>query len=65
MAVIHLRKAAVLSPHLIETHLALTAAYLKLKRHALAASALEEARRIAPHHPQVQQLTALLEERQR
>jgi tetratricopeptide (TPR) repeat protein len=64
MAVIHFRKAAVLSPYQIEPHLALSAAYLKLKRHALAASALEEARRIAPDHPQVQQLTALLKERQ-
>jgi tetratricopeptide (TPR) repeat protein len=63
MAVIHLRRAVVLMPHQIEPHLALTAAYLNLKRHALATSALEEARRIAPYHPQVQQLAALLAER--
>jgi tetratricopeptide (TPR) repeat protein len=63
MAVIHLRRATALIPHHIEPHLALTAAYLNLKRQASAASALEEARRIAPDHPQVQRLTALLAER--
>jgi tetratricopeptide (TPR) repeat protein len=60
MAAIHLRRAVGLMPHRIEAHLALAVAYLNLKRYELAASALAEARRIAPSDPQVEHLATLL-----
>jgi hypothetical protein len=50
-------------PQRIDPHLALSAAYLNLKRHDLAASALEEARRINPNHPQIEYLSNLLASR--
>lgn len=63
MAVIHLRRAVALMPHEIGCHLALSVAYLNLKRYELATSALEEARHIDPHDPQVERLAALLTKR--
>jgi tetratricopeptide (TPR) repeat protein len=60
MAAIHLRRAAGLMPHQVDPHLALTVAYLNLKRYDLATGALEEARRIAPNHPQVEYLASML-----
>jgi tetratricopeptide (TPR) repeat protein len=60
LAAIHLRRAIAHMPHQIGPHLALVAAYLSLKRYDLAASALEEARRIDPNHPQIEYLTAVL-----
>jgi hypothetical protein len=64
MAAIHLRKAAALMPHQTDPHLALSAAYLNLKRYELAASALEEARRINPSDPQIEHLAVALTSRQ-
>jgi tetratricopeptide (TPR) repeat protein len=63
MAVIHLRRAVGLMPPQIDTHLALSVAYLNLQRYELAASALEEARRINPNDPQVEHLTTMLTSR--
>ena len=60
MAAIHLRKAAGLLPNEVESRLALTAAYIKLKRYDSAARTLAEARLISPSHPQVDELEALL-----
>jgi tetratricopeptide (TPR) repeat protein len=64
MAAIHLRRATGLMPQRIDTHLALSAAYLNLKRHDLAASALEAARNINPNHPQIEYLSNMLTSRQ-
>jgi hypothetical protein len=60
LAAIHLRRAVGQMPHQIDCHLALSVAYLNLKRYELAASALEEARRINPNHSQVEHLTTVL-----
>ncbi len=60
MAVIHLRRAAAQMPHQVDPHLALSVAYLNLKRDKLAAGALEEARRIDPDHSQIEHLTNVL-----
>jgi len=63
LAAIHLRRAAGLMPHQIDAHLALAVAYLNLRRYDLAAAALDEARRISPNDPQVEQLTGVLNSR--
>jgi tetratricopeptide (TPR) repeat protein len=60
-AVIHLRRAVAWLPDRIDGHLELAVAYIRLKRHDLAAKALAEARRISPDDPQVEELTALLD----
>jgi tetratricopeptide (TPR) repeat protein len=60
MAAIHLRRATSYMPHQIDPHLALATAYLNLKRYDLAASALDEARHIAPADLQVERLTTIL-----
>lgn len=66
LAVIHLRRAESQIPHelALQCHLLLSVAYLNLKRYALAASALEEARRIDPGDSQVQHLSDVLTSRQ-
>ncbi|GAB4548576.1 MAG: hypothetical protein Kow0063_43520 [Anaerolineae bacterium] len=61
LAAIHLRRAVSYMPHQIDPYLALTVAYLNLKRYHLADSALQEARRINPHHPQVEHLAGVLD----
>jgi tetratricopeptide (TPR) repeat protein len=60
LAVIHLRRAAALMPHVIDSHLALAVAYYNLQRYELAAGALEDARHINPDDPQVERLTTVL-----
>jgi tetratricopeptide (TPR) repeat protein len=66
LAAIHLRRAVSQIPHehALDCHLALSMAYLNLKRYVWAASALEEARRIDPGDPRVQYLTDVLASRQ-
>ena len=61
MAAIHLRRAVAWLPDWIDGHLELAVAYIYLKRYELAAKALAEARRISPDDPQVEKLTALLD----
>jgi tetratricopeptide (TPR) repeat protein len=65
LAAIHLRRAVTQIPHeyALDCHLALSTAYLNLKRYELAASALEEAKRINPDDPRVERLTAVLSSR--
>lgn len=62
LAAIHLRRAVSQIPHeyALDCHLALSMAYLNLKRYELAVSALEEARSIAPDDPRVEHLSSVL-----
>lgn len=62
LAAIHLRRAVSQIPHehALDCHLALSMAYLNLKRYELAASALEEARNISSDDPRVQHLSSVL-----
>ena len=55
-AVIHLRRAVSLSPLNLDYHLALTVAYLQIKRADLAHNSLAEATKLDPKAPQVKKL---------
>jgi tetratricopeptide (TPR) repeat protein len=61
MAAIHFRRATGEMPHQIDPYLALAVAHLNLRRYDLAASDLEEAKRINPNDPQVEHLTRVLD----
>ena len=63
MAAVHLRRATGEMPNQIDPHPALAVAYLNLKRTDLAASELDEARRINPNDSQVEHLAALFNNR--
>jgi hypothetical protein len=63
MAAIHLRRATGEMPHQIDPYLGLVVAHLNLRRYDLAASDLEDARRISPNDPQVEHLSALFNNR--
>ena len=56
LAVIHLRRAAGRMPEMIDTHLALAAAYLNLRRFDSATRALGDAKRVNPDHPALRDL---------
>jgi tetratricopeptide (TPR) repeat protein len=55
-AVIHLRRAVSLKPLDLDYHLALTVAYLQVKRADLARNSLAEAAKLQPTDPQVKKL---------
>jgi Flp pilus assembly protein TadD len=58
--VVHFRRAVVGSPNTLTYHMALTAAYMGLKRYERAESALREAQKLAPGDPKVQELAELI-----
>jgi tetratricopeptide (TPR) repeat protein len=62
LAALHMRRAALAMPNQVSPHVALTLTYLRMKRHDLAAGALEDARRIDPDDPHVAELQDLLDE---
>lgn len=62
LAAVHLRRAAGRIPEMIDTHLALAAAYMNLKRYDLAARALGNARRVNAEHPSLLELETMLGE---
>jgi hypothetical protein len=66
LAAIHLRRAVsqISHEHALDCHLMLSMAYLNLNRYTLAASTLEEARRIEPGDPRIQHLSDVLTSRQ-
>jgi len=62
LAAVHLRRAAGRMPEMIDTHLALAAAYMNLKRYDRAARSLEDARRVNAEHPSLLELETMLGE---
>jgi tetratricopeptide (TPR) repeat protein len=62
LAALHMRRAVARMPGRMEGRASLTLAYLRLKRYDLADRALEEARRINPDDPQVEELQTLLDD---
>jgi tetratricopeptide (TPR) repeat protein len=57
LAAIHFKRAVGAAPHMIAYHLALAAAYARLKRYERATSVLDEAHRLAPDDPKVHQMS--------
>jgi hypothetical protein len=55
-AILHLRRAIAREPNKLPYHLALTVAYLNIKRYDLAAAALQQAERLDPGDADVQRL---------
>jgi tetratricopeptide (TPR) repeat protein len=55
-AALHLRRAAALQPYQAGYHLALTVAYINIKRYDLAQKSLNDARRLTPNAPEIKQL---------
>jgi predicted nucleic acid-binding Zn ribbon protein len=62
LAVVHLQAALGLMPDRLDCHLALAAAYIRLKRYDLTDRVLAEAKRIKPGEPRIAQLEALVAE---
>jgi hypothetical protein len=60
LAVVHFRRAVAGSPNTLTYHMALTAAYMGLKRYERAESALRAAQKLAPGDPKVQELAELI-----
>ena len=60
MAAVHMRRAVLAMPNGVSARVALALAYLRLKRYDLAAKTLEDARRISPDNPHVEEWQALL-----
>ncbi|MBN1886467.1 MAG: hypothetical protein JW850_00690 [Thermoflexales bacterium] len=57
LAAMHFKRAVGTAPHMIAYHLALAAAYAKLKRYERATSVLDEAHRLAPDNLNVRQMS--------
>lgn len=62
LAMLHLRRASALAAQDPDVHIALAVAYLRLRNYERAEKSLENARQIAPEHPQLSPLKALIEE---
>jgi tetratricopeptide (TPR) repeat protein len=60
LAALHFRRAVAGAPNLVAYHLALTAAYVGLKRYDRAESVLREARRLEPGNARAQELADLI-----
>ncbi len=60
LAALHIRRGVAMMPGQMDGRASLILVYLKLKRYDLAAQALEDARRIGPGDPQIEELQTLL-----
>jgi hypothetical protein len=62
LAALHMRRGVAMMPNQMDGRASLILVYLKLKQYDLAAQTLEDARRIRPGDPQIDELQTLLDE---